>query len=187
LPEPVGVELGMEAVLAAIAVLPGPQTVLIDGPSGSGKSTFADLLLPRWPSTGVEPLLVRLDDIYPGWSGLEAASGMLVRDVLAPRLDGRDGRWQRWDWRRDHGAEWHVVPAGRPLVVEGCGSLSAAAATLGDVRVWIQANEAIRKSRALERDSGAFDDHWDAWDEQWLGFVRREHPAQQADLVIDAG
>src|SRR5690606_29833513 len=44
--------------------------VLIDGRSGSGKTTLATALAARLPGTQ----LVRLDDFYPGWDGLEAGS-----------------------------------------------------------------------------------------------------------------
>lgn len=157
--------------------------VVIDGPSGAGKTTFAARLVSVWPGP-VRPVLVRMDDIYPGWSGLEAASEHLLRHVLRPRSLGEPARWQRHDWTSGRAAEWHHVPADRPLVVEGCGSLSRATAPLVDLRVWIDAPTAVRKDRALRRDDGAFDAHWDMWSEQVDRFERREDPRSSADLVI---
>jgi uridine kinase len=162
--------------------------VLVDGRSGAGKSTFADRLVASWPGPS-RPVLVRMDDIYPGWRGLDAGSDHVQRELLAPRAVGGTGRWRRHDWVTGRPAEWHDVPADRPLVVEGCGALSRANADVADVRIWLDADEPIRKRRALARDAGAFDDHWDMWTEQMEAFVEREGPLALADVVLrsDAG
>jgi len=171
--------------LAAVAALSTPDpVVLIDGPSGAGKSTLADALVARWP-TAARPQLVRLDDIYPGWGGLAAASEHVVAELLGPLREAGTGRWRRWNWAADRPAEWHQVRAGRPLVVEGCGALSAAAASLAQLRIWLTADDRVRKARALERDRGAFDAHWEMWDRQFQDFVRTQHPLALADVVLD--
>jgi cytidylate kinase len=84
----------------------------------------------------------------------------------------------------DRAAEWHTVPADVPLVLEGCGALSRRTASLADVRFWIDAPLEVRKRRALERDDGAFDAHWDMWSDQVSDFERREDPRSLADVVI---
>jgi uridine kinase len=157
--------------------------VLIDGPSGAGKSTFADTVVASWPDANVR--LVRMDDLYPGWDGLDAASAAVHDDLLDPMRTTGIGRWRRWDWTASQPAEWHEIAAGSPLVVEGCGCLSRRAAPLADLRVWLTADDGVRKRRALTRDAGGFDAHWDGWERQWQRFVRRESPRPLADLVID--
>ncbi|NNC10900.1 AAA family ATPase [Planctomonas sp. JC2975] len=157
--------------------------VLIDGPSGSGKSTFADAVLAAWPDHSAE--LVRMDDVYPGWAGLDAASHSLVTELLEPLRSRGTGRWQRWDWAEAAPAEWHVVVAGHPLIVEGCGCLTRASAPLADVRVWLSADDAVRKERALTRDAGGFDAHWDVWQQQWARLVDRERSDRLADLAVE--
>ncbi len=157
--------------------------LLIDGPSGAGKSTFARALVDAWPGP-VDPVLVRMDDLYPGWSGLDAASDDLVDHLLRPRRLGRPARWRRYDRIGERLAEWHSVPADRPLVVEGCGALSRASSSLADLRCWIDAPAAVRRRRALARDEGAFDAHWDMWAAQVESFVERERPQRLADVVI---
>lgn len=164
--------------------MPHPR-VLLDGPSGAGKSTVATLLAASWPEPD-DPILVRMDDLYPGWAGLDAASEAVVRQLLQPLAEGRPGRWQRYDWVRGAAAEWHPVAPGRALIVEGCGSLSRASAALADLRLWLQADGAVRKRRALARDDGAFDAHWAMWQRQFAAFQRREQPRRLADAVLDA-
>ncbi|WP_193571080.1 ATP-binding protein [Leifsonia tongyongensis] len=158
--------------------------VLIDGPAGAGKSTLADLLVSRWPG-GAEPTLVRMDDLYPGWGGLDEGSADLGTELLAPRRAGRTARWQRYSWTLGRLDEWTVVDGSRPLVVEGCGTLSRANAPLADLRIWLTAEDDLRKERALRRDHGGFDAHWDHWQAQFDDYLARETPIEQADVVLD--
>jgi uridine kinase len=181
--DPVGTrEHARALVQRALDRSPAP-VVLIDGPSGAGKSTFADAVVREWPDASVR--LVRMDDLYQGWNGLRAASDRVQEDLLAPLHAGGTGRWRRWDWVAARPAEWHEVGAGHPLIVEGCGCLTRRTAPLADLRVWLTAADDVRKHRALTRDAGSFDAHWDGWQRQWLDFVARESPDLLADLVID--
>jgi uridine kinase len=184
LPEWIDPSAAVELVLDLVPAAPHPVTVLIDGPSGSGKSTFADRLIAGWSDAASTPALVRLDSIYPGWSGLDAASADVASDLLLPRAAGSDGGWRRWDWTRDVPAEWHEVAASLPVIVEGCGTLSTTSASVAAIRVWVEASDAVRKARALDRDAGAFDAHWDEWDAQWRRYVEREHPSTRADVRV---
>lgn len=169
-------------VRTALECSPQP-IVLVDGPSGAGKSTFADLVVAAWPQRPAR--LVRMDDIYPGWQGLRPASLQVQSGLLAPLHAGRDGGWRRWDWTASEAAEWHAVVPGHPLVVEGCGCLTRSTAPLATLRVWLTADDDVRKRRALARDAGAYDAHWDEWQTQWDRFVREEHPRALADIVLD--
>ena len=107
--------IGIGAAIAAVAVIaavttgnwhfvldsmtatprrPRPHVTLIDGRSGSGKTDLARRMVDRAPET----TLIRLDDIYPGWDGLDAGSRHVHDHVLEPLAAGRRARWQRWDW-----------------------------------------------------------------------------------------
>ena len=171
---------------AAIATLQMPNPiVLIDGPSGAGKSTLADALIARWPADA-PPELVRLDHLYPGWGGLALGSRAVATELLAALRQTGTGRWRRWNWAAGHPAEWHEVHAGRPLIIEGCGALSQASARHADLAIWLTADDAVRKRRALARDRGAFDAHWDMWDAQFAEFVAQQRPLALADLILHA-
>ncbi|MBC7441282.1 MAG: ATP-binding protein [Ramlibacter sp.] len=172
-------------ILAALVSVGPAPVVLIDGPSGAGKSTLADALAQAWPGP-VRPTLVRLDDIYPGWNGLDAAVAQLTDHVLGPRRRGTPAAWQRYDWVRGQPAEWHPVERGRPLIVEGCGALAAAHHPLSDIRVWLDADDRLRKERALARDGEAFRSHWDQWQSEWETYRNRERPERQATIRLSA-
>ena len=159
---------------------PRPPIVLIDGFSGAGKSTLADALVACW----TDAQLVRLEFIYPGWDGLEAASSAVRSDILEPLSTGEPSSWRRWDWEASAPAERHPVDPGRPLVIEGAGALSAANHRLATLGVWVDLDEPTRRLRALARDGDAYLPHWERWAEQERAFARRERPRDTADLVF---
>jgi uridine kinase len=151
------------------------ERILIDGRSGSGKTELAQAMTANWP----EAQLVRLDDIYPGWDGLEAGSAHVAEYVLSVHP-----RWQRWDWVRGRPAEWHELDPDRPIIVEGCGALSRANRALADWAIWVELDDATRKKRALERDGAAYAPYWDRWAVQELAFIEREMPQALADEIL---
>jgi uridine kinase len=154
-------------------------TVLIDGRSGSGKSTLATQLCREWAHS----VLVRLDDVYPGWDGLTWASEHIRLALLDPRSAGRPGRWRSWDWDEQRPGVWHTVEPGRPLIVEGVGALTPASRLLADLAIWVDADDADRKRRALSRDGETYLPHWDRWAAQEDDFIARYDPRRSADLI----
>jgi uridine kinase len=162
--------------------------ILIDGASGAGKSELASLLAARWRVGRTEvPTLVRMDDIYPGWDGLDAGSRHVFERVLEPRSSGSAAAWRRFDWATERAAEWTPVDPNSPLIVEGAGSLSRAAAPLASLRIWLDEAAPLRKQRALKRDRGAFEAHWDRWAAQEEAFFDRERPDLLANVVVQGG
>ena len=174
-----------DVVIAAARTAPPTAVVLIDGPSGAGKSTLADQVLAAWPGER-RPTLVRLDDIYPGWGGLDAGILHLERHVLAPRRAGRPAAWQRFDWTAEAPLEWHEVDPDFPLIVEGCGALARSHLALSDIRVWLDAEDQSRKRRAIARDGERFLAHWDEWQQEWERYLLRDNPAELATLRLFA-
>ncbi|WP_075735665.1 (d)CMP kinase [Corynebacterium phocae] len=160
-------------------------TVLIDGPSGSGKTTLAGDLASRLGAR-----VVHLDDFYPGWSGLAAASRQVADSVLAGHLPG----YRRWDWENDRPGQWVALDPGEDLIVEGVGALSAgslraAAARGAVVSVVIDAPARLRQRRAFDRDAeDNYGEFWQMWARQ-----EKEHFARWAregvvpDLLIGSG
>ena len=162
--------------LIAAAAGTGRPVVLIDGRSGSGKTTLAAELVASWPGAQ----LVRLDDVYPGWDGLDAGSAAVVRDILDPVGPG----WRSWDWTASRPGKWHPVDPLLPLVVEGVGALTRGSRELASFAVWVETDAATRKRRALARDGDTYAPHWDRWAAQEESFIEREHPEELADLVL---
>ncbi|GAA1492213.1 ATP-binding protein [Curtobacterium herbarum] len=152
----------------------GRLVVLVDGRSGTGKTTLGTALAGELDAT-----IVHLDDVYPGWDGLQAAADAVVRDVL-----GVPSGYRRWDWGRSEPADWVPLDAAAPLVIEGCGALSRASAPLASFRVWLTAEEGERRRRALDRDGEVFARQWDRWARQEEAFIASEMPQTLADEVL---
>jgi uridine kinase len=149
--------------------------VLIDGRSGAGKTSLGQVVA---AAIGAE--LVSLDDLYPGWDGLEAGSRMVHEQVLR----AVDPGWAGWDWASGREAGWHPLDPDRSIVVEGCGAISRASRPLADVAIWVEAPEAVRRRRALAREPG-FAPHWQRWADQERAHALREHPRALADVIVD--
>ncbi|QCR19024.1 hypothetical protein [Agrococcus sp. SGAir0287] len=140
---------------------------LLDGRSGSGKTVLADAL-----AAELGGVVVHMDDLYPGWDGLDAGSRYALERILAPLARGEDAVWRRWDWAAHARAEEHRLPAGSALVLEGCGALSRASAPLAERALWLDCDEPTRRARALARDG--VDDWWERWRAQEDAFYARE-------------
>ncbi len=181
----------LNGLLALVASFGTAATVVIDGPSGAGKSTVADYLVANWPtdahataeSAAVQ--LVRLDDIYPGWSSL-ASGAAVAQGILKARSGGEVGSWQRYDWSSSALTTWHDVHPDAPLILEGCGALSEHAVSSADLRLWVTVDEGVRRERALSRGGEDFESHWDEWDVQFAAHTARENPRRFANMILVA-
>ncbi|PPF31847.1 ATP-binding protein [Rathayibacter tritici] len=163
------------------------RTVLVDGPSGSGKSTVARALVEQIRLAPGAPTiaLVQMDDLYPGWSGLDRASQESARVLVRPHALGLAAHWRPWNWAAGTTAGRRVVRED-VLVLEGCGSASADARRVADLVIWLEAGDELRRARALARDGELFAAHWDAWDRSFRSYCERERPRRGADLVLDS-
>ena len=155
---------------------------LVDGPSGSGKSEYG-----VWLAAERRAVLVSLDDVYPGWDGLDAGSWHVHHNVLVPIAQGRPGRYQRWDWHLGVPADWVEVSPDRPVVIEGCGAIRREGLAIQADRVWVEATADVRKARALQRDGDVYAPHWERWALQEQRFLALHDGKGNADLVITTG
>ena len=149
------------------------DVTLIDGRSGSGKSDLASLIASR--INGAQ--LVRLDDIYPGWDGLDAASGAVpgILDTLS---------WRAWDWENNRPGSLHFLRPDAPIIIEGVGALTRESRARARTAIWLDADDDARRDRALTRDGEAFAPHWERWAAQEERFIARESPRELADVIV---
>ena len=120
---------------------------------------------------------MRLDDLYPGWDGLDAG-GAALPGILT------DFRWRAVDFAADRPGDWHDLDPARPIIIEGVGAISGASRPLADLALWVHLDDATRKQRALTRDGDTYAPHWDRWAAQELRYLARENPQARADVTI---
>ena len=158
--------------------------LLIDGRAGSGKSTLAATVKALFFKQGESaPRVVHMDDLYPGWDGLEAGADYLNRFVLAP-IGRREGAsWQEWDWAtNERSGQWREFRGGTPLIIEGCGSLQGVSSEVAHLRVWLDVDDAVRHERWIAREGN--DEFWGRWAAQEVEFYAREKSPELADLTF---
>jgi len=154
------------------------RVVAIDGRSGAGKTDLAADL-----SAVLGAPVFALEDIYPGWRGLDAATAA-VRDVLAAIAVDEIGRAERWDWERQRPGAAMSIPPSPVLVVEGVGAGARSLRPFFSLLVWLEAPDDVRRRRALARDDGVFDAWWETWAAQERAHFARELTASAADIIV---
>ena len=177
------------------AIDAGRRTLLvsIDGQGGSGKSTLARDLARLLPAATV----VQFDDFYrpAGERQRETKDDEIggdfnwrrLRDqVLEPLATGETGRYQRYDWGDDELAEWHTVPPGGVVIVEGTYVTRPELRNYYDLTIWVDTPEDVRLRRGVDRDG----EHARArWLNEWMPEDDRAiaawQPADQVDIVVN--
>ena len=156
--------------------------VAIDGYGGSGKSELANRLARRLRNASV----VRTDDFARptvlGWEWERMRA-----QVIEPVRNDLPGRYQRYDWDTDMPAEWHDVPVGGTLIVEGVSSMRGGLGEYWDFAIWLDCPYDIRLRRGLDRDGEAMRSQWtDVWIPEEDAYFNAERPDMKANLIIDS-
>ncbi len=159
-----------------------PPITLVDGRSGAGKTVFATALAKERDAT-----LLSIDDVYPGWDGLDAGSWLVYRDVIDAISQGKPAGYRRFDWDSYEFAEWVDVSPAKPLIIEGCGAIRKESARCATETVWLEAPEEVRVSRAFKRDGEGYAALWKRWALQEERFLAEHHSADLAATLYYTG
>ncbi|NWQ43248.1 AAA family ATPase [Bacillus sp. EB106-08-02-XG196] len=184
-------------LVRSINSIPKKQSTLligIDGCGGSGKSTFANRLKNECSNVTV----VHMDDFYLPSSqlikthpakkniGADIDWKRVLNQVLEPISQNKEGCYQRYDWETDDLAEWHTVPIGGIVIIEGVYSIRNELANKYDFTIWVECSREIRLSRGLERDG---EEARDMWENNWMIsediYVEEQKPYERADLIVN--
>jgi uridine kinase len=181
-------DLGLKKALSAIEpIADKAPVILIDGKTGSGKTEFAkDLQNELFRTLEQAPRLISMDDLYPGWGGLNEGALYLLRQILIPLSKNQTAYWNRYDWSA--GSREQTLTSfegGTPLIIEGCGAISGASNELADYSIWLSAPKDVRRERFSSRDGGAFDEYFEKWSEQEDEFYKTHKSSQLANLLIE--
>ena len=162
------------------------RVLALEGRSGAGKTALAEALAAR-----LRCPVVHMDDLYPGWEGLEAVAPLVREWVLEPLAEGRNPRWRRWDWETgdwapDDAGGWDGAEVADTLVIEGCGCGAEELRPFLSLLVWVDAPEEVRHRRLNARWDAELYAPWrPMWAAQEESFAARHEPRKHADLVLD--
>ncbi|WP_062072611.1 uridine kinase family protein [Demequina sediminicola] len=177
------------------------RVILIDGPAGSGKTTLANTIAialggrasegagtfspDNLPAASSPTQILHGDDMYEGWSGLDALDDVLVQQVLTPLADGHSGAFRMWDWHVDRRTHHIAVPPRDFLVVEGVGVGRESARDLGALVLWVEAPADVRLARGIERDGEQMRAEWLSWMDTERAHFIADHTRDHAHMLID--
>jgi hypothetical protein len=163
------------------------RVIALDGPSGSGKTRLAADLASFLQARGTAVTVIAMDDLYPGWHGLEAGVTRVVQGVLEPFAAGApEVTLRRWDWAHGREGDWQEVEVADLLIVEGVGCGARACAPYVSLLAWVDGPEPVRRARALARDGQTYAPYWQMWAAQEATHFRREGTRArcQVELVV---
>ncbi len=167
----------------ASSTAPAPLLIAIDGRSGAGKTTLAVELAALLREHHTVSLF-HLEDIYPGWDGLDAGITRYVEHVLTPLRAGRAARWNAWDWVRGVDGAERTTTAAEIVLLEGVGAAAAAARARLDAVIWVEADAEVRHRTAIGRDGDAYAPFWQRWADQEDRWLAADDPGAAADVVV---
>lgn len=156
------------------------ELIVVDGRSGSGKTQWASTLA---TAKGFEVL--SLDEVYPGWDGLDAGQALVSRHLLPQWFEYGEVDVPQWDWVDKTYRRVRRLVSPHGLIIEGCGSLTEVTATQASESVWLEASDDERFERAMARDGESYRPYWRRWALQEERFLALHHSPERARQVIE--
>ena len=142
------------------------ELIVVDGRSGSGKTEWARAMASE---TGWEVL--SLDEVYPGWDGLDAGQALVARGLVPRWIEEGTVAVPQWDWSAMAYTSTRAIHSTSGLIVEGCGALSPLMTRWATRTVWLRASDEKRYRRAMARDGEIYRPHWRRWAMQEERFI----------------
>ena len=169
----------------------GSTIVGVDGPAGAGKSSLCAALVSIDPSITIVPM----DDFFlpPGLRRAPASEAgrqidwrRVLNQVIIPLTHRNAVRYQRFDWQSHTLKEWHSVPAGGIVLLDGVYSTREELVPFLAQRMWIHVPGNLGLKRGIERDGEASRAWWMAdWVEDEDRYILAHRPEDLADIVIN--
>jgi len=164
--------------------LPTPFTLLVDGPAGAGKTTLAQGVRQEFADTGVDALLLHMDDMYEGWDGLESGVEYVVHNVLEPLRSTGRATVLPWNWDLGaRGAPISLTPAD-VMILEGVGAAATQARPYADMVVWVDTPPDTAHARARARHGGRDNGHLGGWRKRQEAHFALHATRQAADVMV---
>jgi uridine kinase len=159
--------------------------VAIDGVGGSGKTTLAEMI-----QRGLKDcVIIELDDFYSPKLG--AADLLRLKEqILSPLQDGREAKFQIFEWKTDSLSEWHILKPEGIFIFEGVYALDKSVRDYYHLRIWIDYPSDLGFRRGIARDIARDGvDNSEKWKNIWMPleekYQNEQSPKLSADFIID--
>lgn len=97
---------------------------------------------------------IHLDDLYEGWTGLNAELfRRLEAEVILPLANSRAARFLVYDWADARYADWSDVLPARYVIIEGVGAGDVVTRKWATTKVWLDVSDESGLRRGLARDA----------------------------------
>jgi uridine kinase len=110
----------------------------------------------------------------------------VIEQVLSLLRQDQPARYQRFDWETQRLKEWHNVPVGGIVILEGLYSIRRELAEYLSYRIWVEIPRDVGMERGIARD-GKGSRSW--WLNEWIPdedrYIDEERPAEGALLIVD--
>lgn len=153
--------------------------IAVDGPGGAGKSTFAEHLAAVFGGCQV----VHTDD-FASWENPTDWWPRLIDELFKPLARNEVARFRRSQWQEGVNFGEVVVEPAAFLILEGVTASRETFRPYLTYSVWIEAPPELRLERGLARDGGSSRGQWEEWMAGADAYRLREHPDEDADLVV---
>jgi uridine kinase len=181
--------IDFDAAVELVRNRPNARLIAIDGLPVSGKSTLATRLETE---LGLEGIF--LDDFVrpeSEWRGRVAPAFPFeyirydefmagVRSLAR----GEAARYQLYDWSTGSLGEYHVVAAGKPVVIEGVSVLHQELSPLYDLRFWVESDASATLTASLARGVGGWEHEWRDLFMPSVELYLRTNPRSRADCLV---
>ena len=151
--------------------------VAVDGPGGAGKSSLAAHL-----ARELDAPIVHTDD-FASWENPVEWWPEVVEKVLLPLASGRSAHFGPTSWGGGEKEPVTIEPA-EFVLLEGVTSSRDAFRPYLAYSIWIETPRDVRLRRGLIRDGDEAQPDWERWMAGEDAYVKRERPADRADVVL---
>ena len=161
--------------------------IAVDGHGGSGKSTLA-----KWLGEKLSAEIIHTDD-FASWDNPINWWPALIEKVFKPiQLGATSLSYQPTSWWENH----HPKPVeNQPvtpiMILEGVSSSRREFDEYISYRIFVDTPKAICLERGLARDAATgkskeeLTEIWEEWFAKEEVYMKRDHPKEKADIIID--
>lgn len=161
--------------------------IAVDGHGGAGKSTLA-----KWLAEKLSASLVQTDD-FASWDNPLNWYPLVIEQIFKPIKNGaKTFSYPRSKWWANHYPEPVIDrPVTNIMILEGVSSSRKEFRDYISLSIFVDTPKEICLQRGIERDGGTgktkeeLNQLWEGWFEEEDKYMRRDHPKDYADVVID--